>query len=167
MINTMLEISEAEAGLAPSAKEIVDVAGVVQTACELFRPIAKDKNVTLISRIPGSVPLSGDIHGLQRMVVNILDNAIKYTPTNGTVTVSLDELNSQIVITFQDTGIGISEEDLPHVFRRLYRCEPSRSQPGFGLGLSLALAMARAHGGNITVTSVLGKGSTFTVILPR
>lgn len=167
MINTMLEISEAEAGLAPSAKEEVDMAGVVQNACELFRPIAKDKSVTLISRIPSSVPISGNIHGLQRMVVNILENAIKYTPTKGTVTISLDDLNGQIVITFHDTGIGISEEDLPHIFRRLYRCEPSRSQPGFGLGLSLALAIARAHGGNITVTSVLGKGSTFKVILPR
>ena len=101
------------------------------------------------------------------MVVNILENAIKYTPTKGTVTISLDDLNGQIVITFHDTGIGISEEDQPHIFRRLYRCEPSRSQPGFGLGLSLALAIARAHGGNITVTSVLGKGSTFKVILPR
>ena len=167
MINTMLEISEAETGLAASAKEEVDIAGVIQNACELFRPIAKNKGVTLISRIPGSVPILGDIHGLQRMIVNVLENAIKYTPADGTVTISLDYVNSQIVITFHDTGIGISEEDLPQIFRRLYRCEPSRSQPGFGLGLSLALAIARTHGGDITVTSVLDKGSTFKVILPQ
>ena len=75
--------------------------------------------------------------------------------------------NDIIRIVFQDTGIGISEVDIPHIFKRLYRCDRSRSQQGFGLGLSLALAVARAHLGDITATSQLGKGSTFTVILPR
>ena len=75
--------------------------------------------------------------------------------------------NDPVEIVVHDTGIGISEEDLPLVFNRLYRCDSSRSQPGFGLGLSLALAVARAHGGNITATSQPGQGSTFTVTLAR
>jgi two-component system sensor histidine kinase BaeS len=99
--------------------------------------------------------------------VNLLDNAIKYTPAGGSVSVTLQDENDPIDIVVHDTGIGISEEDLPLIFSRLYRCDSSRSQPGFGLGLSLALAVARAHGGNITAASQPGRGSTFTVTLAR
>jgi signal transduction histidine kinase len=109
----------------------------------------------------------GDAAGLQRMIINLLENAIKYTPAGGMVTVSSFVENGRIKIAFSDTGIGIAEEDIPHIFKRLYRCDRSRSQQGFGLGLSLALAVAHAHGGDITVVSRPGKGSTFTVILSR
>jgi signal transduction histidine kinase len=105
---------------------------------------------------------------LQRMLANILDNAVKYTPSGGEVEVSLagNEKN-EIIISVRDTGIGISEADLPHVFERFYRCDRSRSQPGTGLGLSLARAIARAHGGDVTVTSTLDQGSTFAITLPK
>jgi signal transduction histidine kinase len=101
------------------------------------------------------------------MIINLLENAIKYTPAGGMVTVLAHVKDDVIRIIFQDTGIGISEEDMPHIFERLYRCDKSRSQQGFGLGLSLAIAVAHAHFGDITVTSQRGKGSTFTVILPK
>lgn len=167
MINTMLEISETEAGVAEFAKEEVDMVGVIRDTCELFRPIAENKGVRFISKLPNRALVLGDIHGLQRMIVNLLENAIKYTPSRGTVTISLHDDKGQIVMAIHDTGIGISEGDLPHIFKRLYRCDTSRSQPGFGLGLSLAMAVVRAHGGDITATSRLGEGSTFKVILPR
>ncbi len=104
---------------------------------------------------------------IQRMFSNLLDNAIKYTPSGGSVTVSIAEKDNQVMVSFKDTGCGISPGDLPRVFERFYRCDQSRSQAGVGLGLSLARAIARAHGGDITATSILNQGSTFTVILPK
>lgn len=167
MINTMLAISEAEAKIAEVAKAPVDMAAVIKKALELFGPVAEEKGVRLVSEVPEHTYIPGDIHGLQRMIVNLLENAVKYTPCGGKVTVSIDDDNKHTVIEFHDTGIGISEKDRPHIFKRLYRCDRSRSQPGFGLGLSLALAVARAHGGNITVTSQPDKGSSFKVTLPQ
>ena len=101
------------------------------------------------------------------MLSNLLDNAIKYTPSGGSVNVSLSEDDAQVVVSVKDTGCGISPDDLPRIFERFYRCDQSRSQAGIGLGLSLARAIARAHGGDITATSTLHQGSTFTVTLPK
>jgi signal transduction histidine kinase len=167
MINTMLEISEAEAGVVDIAPEPLDMVKLIDKALDLFRPIAEEKGIRLDLQLPDHSYVHGDKNGLQRMVVHLLDNSIKYTPPGGTVTASLQDHNGHVLIRFDDTGIGISEEDLPHIFQRLYRCDRSRSQTGYGLGLSLALAIARAHGGNITVTSRLAKGSQFIVILPQ
>lgn len=167
MINTMLMISKEESGVSEREKRHVDMSQIIQEAFELFSPIAEEKGLSLSNRVPDNVQINGDFHGLQRMVINLLENAIKYTPAGGSVTVSSDSKNDHIQFTFHDTGIGISAEDLPHIFKRLYRCDGSRSQQGFGLGLSLALAVAQAHQGDITVTSRQGKGSTFTVVLPR
>jgi len=102
------------------------------------------------------------------MLANLLDNAIKYTPPNGSIHVDVSSVNNQSVqISVNDTGMGISEKDLSHIFERFYRCDPSRSQTGTGLGLSFARAVVRAHNGDISVTSTPDKGSTFTVILPK
>jgi signal transduction histidine kinase len=167
MINTMLDISEAEAGTGQLAVEKIDVGTLVRDACGLFQPIAEDKGVRIVSEVPDSSFVYGDVRMLQRMVANLLDNALKYTQPGGTITVSVNGDQERATISFNDTGIGISEEDLPQIFERFYRCDQSRSQPGVGLGLSLALAIARAHGGNITATSSTGKGSSFTITLPR
>ncbi|HOP48209.1 MAG TPA: sensor histidine kinase, partial [Desulfobacteraceae bacterium] len=104
---------------------------------------------------------------MQRMIANLLDNAIKYNFPGGKVCLSVytDE-EKGVVISIDDTGAGISEKDLPHIFERFYRCDPSRAQSGTGLGLSLARAIAVAHQGDISVSSVLGKGSIFTVTIP-
>ena len=166
MINTMLDISEAEAGTGKLIREQVDISGMVRDACELFQPIAEDKCVALTSRIPASFYANGDRQRLQRMVANLLDNALKYTASGGAVAVSVNGDKERAVISVTDTGVGISEEDLPHIFKRLYRSDQSRPQAGSGLGLSLALAIARAHGGDIAVESSPGKGSTFRVTLP-
>jgi signal transduction histidine kinase len=104
---------------------------------------------------------------LQRMIANLLDNAIRYTPAGGQIDVALEATaDGGARIDFHDTGIGIAADDRDRVFERFYRCDPSRTASGSGLGLSLARAVARAHGGDISVTSTPGEGSTFSVTLP-
>jgi len=168
MINTMLAISKTEAGVEKLSHDKVDIATLIGNACELFEALAEEKNVALRCHAPEKTMVLGDARMLQRMLANLLDNAVKYTPPGGAVEISLSESEKKdVTIAIRDTGIGISEADLAHVFERFYRCDRSRSQPGTGLGLSLARAIARAHGGDITVMSTLDQGSTFTITLPK
>jgi heavy metal sensor kinase len=167
MINTMLYIAEAEATAGKLAMEQVDMARVVRGACELFQPVAEDQGLNLVARIDGDLKVRGELQGLQRMVANLIDNALKHTPSPGIVTVSVNGDEKQGVISVQDTGIGISQEELPRVFERFYRCDRSRSRPGVGLGLSLVKAIVHSHRGQITVMSTPNAGTTFTVTLPR
>ena len=167
MINTMLEITETEAGVSPLLMEDVDIAALARDACELFLPLAEDKSLTLVMDAAESSVVRGNLQRLQRMVANLVDNALKYTPPQGRVTVSVRDRGELVTISVSDTGIGISEKDLPHIFKRFYRGDSSRSQAGTGLGLSLAQAVAVRHGGSLTVASSPGQGSVFTVTLPR
>jgi heavy metal sensor kinase len=167
MINTMLMISKTESGVDQLSPEEMDLAALVQEACELFKPTAEDKGISLSFDIPKPIHYMGDIQMIQRMISNLLDNAIKYTPSGGSVTVFMNEKDTQLAVSIKDTGCGISPKDLPHIFERFYRCDQSRSQSGIGLGLSLARAIARAHGGDITAESIVNQGSTFTVTLPK
>ena len=167
MINTMLDISEAEAGVAKLAIDEVDVAQVVRDACDLFQPVAENNQIQIIQRLTENATISGDKMKIQRAVSNLLDNALKYTPQGGTVTASVEGESNQVILSLNDTGTGISDRDLPQIFDRFFRGDRSRSRSGTGLGLNLTLAIARAHGGDIKVTSVPGKGSTFTMTLPR
>jgi heavy metal sensor kinase len=167
MINTMLVISEAEAGIGKLKQEKVDLAEVIQNACELFYPLAEDKGITLECHVPGTCALLGDMRLIQRMIANLLDNAIKYTSRHGSVHITAQKQDEKsVTVSINDTGIGISEKDLPHIFERFYRGDPSRPRTGNGLGLSLAQAIAQAHGGKIDVVSSPGQGSTFTITLP-
>ena len=163
MINTMLVISEVEAGVGKLELEEMDSVALVRDACELFQPIAEDKGVAIVCNTPDTRSYRGDIRKIQRMISNLIDNAIKYTPRGGKVTVSIRRDGKTIVLSVADTGLGISPTDIPNIFERFYRCDQSRSQEGIGLGLSLARAIARSHGGDITVSSAPGEGSAFTV----
>lgn len=167
MINTMLMISKTEAGVDSPVGERIDLARLVREACELFGTTAEDKGLIMTCDVREQCDIRGDTRMIQRMLSNLLDNAIKYSASGGTVDVSVAGKDGKnAALTVKDTGIGISSQDLPRIFERFYRCDQSRSETGTGLGLSLARAIARAHGGDITVTSTPGEGSAFTVILP-
>jgi len=110
--------------------------------------------------------LTGDRTRLRQVVANLIENAVKYTDGGGRVEIDAAAEDAGIRVRVRDTGIGISESDLPLVWDRLYRADASRSARGLGLGLSLVKAIVEAHGGRVDVSSVPGQGSTFTVLLP-
>ena len=167
IINMILDISEAKAGLSKLNISQIDVSQIMEETCELFRPVAENKNICIVKNLAENTIDYADNQKLQRVASNLLDNALKYTPPGGSVIVSVEGDVNEIRISVNDTGIGISRDDLPLIFRRFYRCDRSRSQPGTGLGLSWARAIIQAHGGNISVKSILNESSTFTVTLPR
>lgn len=168
MINTMLMISRTEAGVQELQSQAIDPAVLVQDAVSLFETMARDKDQRISVTVEAGGVVIGDARMLQRMVANLLDNAIRYTPPGGRIEIAVrDAPPDHMALVFQDTGIGIPAGDMPRIFERFYRCDPSRSQSGTGLGLSLARAVAQAHGGRITVRSQPEKGSTFSVFLPR
>ncbi len=168
MINTMLFISKTDAGVGQLEKKEIDITRLVRDACDLFQSPAEDKGLKLACHVDQNFRIFGDMRLIQRMIANLLGNAINYTPSNGRIDVTVyEDSHQQVAIAVKDTGSGISPEDLPHIFERFYRCDPSRSQSGTGLGLSFARTVARAHGGDITVNSTPRQGSIFTVILPK
>ncbi|MFZ7127305.1 MAG: sensor histidine kinase [Desulfobacterales bacterium] len=167
MIQTMLDISRTEAGVADRRSDRLDLGALAGSACELFRPLAEDKGLDLKMEVPGPAWVLGDQRMLQRMIANLLDNAIRYTPRGGAVRVAVrGASDGEVSLVLEDSGIGIAPADRDRIFERFYRVDPSRSQSGAGLGLSLARAVARAHQGDILVDSTPGKGSRFTVVLP-
>jgi len=167
MINTTLDIAEAESGAAKLKLADLDLVEMIEDAVELFQPLAEDKRVAIATALPERCPIRGDRQRLQRVVANLLDNALKYLPAGGRVTIGLADEGERLKLAIEDTGIGISPAESTRIFERFYRCDRSRSERGNGLGLSLALAFVRAHGGDIAVDSAPGRGSTFTVVLPR
>lgn len=167
MINTMLEIAQTESGIADLTMRPVDLAALVGVAYELFQPLAEDEGLSMEADISaGALVVPGDVNRLQRVLANLLDNAIKYSEPGGRVVLSARRNGSHVEVSVADSGPGIAREELPHIFDRFFRLDRSRSTQGSGLGLPLALAFVRAHGGDIAVTSTPGKGSTFTVSLP-
>ena len=167
MINTMLTISKTEAGVEEWQTRELDIDEIVQDACELLDALAAERSIKLRCEATANTHILGDISMIQRMVANLIDNAIKYTPTGGRIhVVTRLGADDRVVITVQDTGIGIPRDDLPHIFDRFYRCDPSRSTAGAGLGLSLVKAVAEAHKGRVEVNSTVEQGSLFKVTLP-
>jgi signal transduction histidine kinase len=167
MINAMLDISEAESGLMKLNAEPVDLAALLRDVCDLFQPVAENRSLEILMEVPESVAVPGEPRKLQRVFSNLIDNALKYTPKGGSVNITIEEGAKDTVVTVKDTGDGIAETDLPHIFDRFFRGEKSRSTPGSGLGLSLARAFVLAHRGTITATSTPGLGSEFTIMLPN
>jgi signal transduction histidine kinase len=167
MINTMLEIAMTDSGVKEYEVTDIDMIELAKNAYELFSPVAEDKGIEMTFTAPEKQLFStGNEQRLQRSIANILDNAIKFTPNGGKVTLDIFENNEEIHIELSDTGVGISSENISHIFDRFYREEKSRSETGNGLGLSLAHSIIHAHGGKIFVSSEKSKGSSFTIILP-
>jgi heavy metal sensor kinase len=167
MINVILDIAMTEAGIQGLTSTEVDIAKIALDACAIFQSVAEDKGVFLMVEPYGkNLVITGDVSQLQRMIANLLDNAIKFTPTGGSVTISLANKGTWAIITIRDTGPGIPEKDFPRIFDRFFRGDQSRSTPGNGLGLSHVRAIVKAHGGEIDVASSPSKGSIFTVRFP-
>ncbi len=148
--------------------EKLNLSDLIEAVIEQIRPLAEIEGVRLIDEIPPEISTQGDPDHLIRILLNLLDNAVKYTPSNGQVTVKAQQTVQTVKITISDTGPGIGKEQLPMLFDRFYRIDAARSRDegGAGLGLSIAYELARAHNGNIEVQSELGQGTTFTVNLP-
>ena len=167
MINTTLEITKTESGVAELNLSRLELGSIVSEAAEIFLPLAEEKGIEMkVHLLSQAVEVEGDRAKLQRVVANLLDNAIKYTPEGDRIEVHLRRKDHQVEIEVIDSGMGIPEEDRERIFERFYRGDKSRSTPGSGLGLSLALAFVKAHKGAITVESSPGNGSRFTVTLP-
>lgn len=163
----LLILARNDANHQPAQMERVDVALLLKDLVDSLRPLAEEKGLQLIDEVSATELLTlGNCDGLIRLFVNLVDNAIKYTP-NGSVTVSTFASSAEwIRVTVRDTGMGIAPEHLPHIFDRFYRADVSRSTDGIGLGLAIAMNIARLHGGEIAVESEAGKGTIFQVTLP-
>ena len=169
MLNTLMDISEAESGAMQLQREPLDLRAVVARAVDLYREVAEAKDVSLVFDGAASTPIqvSGDRTRLEQVAANLVDNAIKYTPAGGRVTVHAQQDGDRAALRVTDTGIGIPPDELPRIWDRLFRGDQSRAERGLGLGLSLVKAIVHAHGGTVAVESDVGRGSTFTVTLPR
>jgi heavy metal sensor kinase len=139
---------------------------VLQEAVNGMEILAREKSLALNLSPDGAVMIRGDEQKLKQVFLNLLDNAIKYTPPHGSVSMSASITADSVRITVQDTGIGIPPAELPHIFDRFYRVDKARSSRGFGLGLSIARSIVEAHRGTISAESSLNRGSTFIVLLP-
>lgn len=168
MTAELLDLAAAEAGRISRQFERVNLGDLVRQSAERLRPQAERGGVVLDIESPGSVlTVSADPAQADRMVVNLLHNAIKFTPPGGRVRVSLQAENGDAVIRVQDTGLGIEPDELPRVFERFYKADPSRASEGAGLGLAIAKHTALQHGGRIWAESDgPDRGSVFAVALP-
>jgi signal transduction histidine kinase len=141
----LLRIARIEAGGHRSVSEAVDLAELVQDAAELYEPLAEEKAIALETRVEGSPSISGDRDLLFQALTNLLDNAVKYTPPDGRLSLAIRELEGRVEVSVSDTGPGIPADERGNVLQRFHRLERSRTTPGSGLGLSLVAAVAQMH----------------------
>ena len=170
LINDLHELAQAEAHQLPLHKQETDIAQLVKDTAVSFKPAAVTKKIDLQVELLGTIPmLDVDASRMRQVLHNLLDNALRHTPENGRVLVTVEQTGTGLQIKVADSGVGIKPEDLAHIFARFYRADTTRNreQDSAGLGLAIAHAIIEAHGGSVTVTSPgLGQGSTFILTLP-
>lgn len=169
LVDNLLLMARADSGEAELGRARLDLVETIREACAQTAVLARAKGVCLDVSLPEkAVGLTGDRQALRRLFLLLIDNAVKYTPAGGRIEVRLSEGNNAVSVTVEDSGIGISETELPHIFERFYRVDEARPRDmcGAGLGLAIGRWIVEAHGGALLVTSELGRGSVFTVRLP-
>ena len=172
LVETLLTLARADEGRATLATEQQDLRPLVAEAVETAGMLGETAELSVRATMPeGAVILPVDGARIRQLLLNLVTNAVKYTPAGGSVSLDLVDTGATVTITVRDTGIGIAPGDLPHVFDRFWRADLARTRtserPGFGLGLAISRWIVEAHGGTIVVQSRPGRGSTFTVTLPR
>jgi len=172
LLDSLLTLARADEGRAELHREPVDLRQILEEAGETGELLAEHAGVGIDIRLPSEpVVVSVDRSRVRQLALNLIENAVKYTPRGGQVSVELGSSNGRAVFTVADTGIGIAPGDLPHVFDRFWRADSARTRTseraGTGLGLAICKWIAEAHGGTIEVQSRPGRGTTFTVGLPR
>jgi heavy metal sensor kinase len=166
LVNGLLLLARADAGEVDLEREPVVLSTLVSDVVEMYEPLAEERGIQLTAHPPSPATVLGDSSRLRQLVTNLVDNAIKFTGTGGSVTlrVERDEARARLVVA--DSGEGIPQDHLPHVFERFYQASPARSSGGSGLGLSICRWIVEAHGGDVSVESHPGNGTTFIVSLP-
>jgi two-component system phosphate regulon sensor histidine kinase PhoR len=169
LIADLLTLSQLESRDVPLEMKPARLADSAGSVIRLLEAQAADKGIRLASLIPEGITVSADLMKLEQVLVNLLDNALKYTPSGGTVTVSATEEGTMVRVAVADSGIGIPPRDIPRIFERFYRVDEARTrdQGGTGLGLAIVKHIVQLHGGSVTVESTPGKGSTFSFTLPK
>lgn len=172
MVENLLTLARADEGGARLAVEPADLRELVGEASETAGILGEENAIAVRTEVPGDpVIVAVDRSRIRQLLLNLVTNAIKYTPAGGKVSLGLVDQGEAVAVVVGDNGIGIPAGDLPHIFDRFYRVDPARSRtgerPGTGLGLAITKWIAEAHGGHITVQSRLGRGTVFTVTLPK
>ncbi|HEU5397181.1 MAG TPA: ATP-binding protein, partial [Verrucomicrobiae bacterium] len=168
IVEQLFTISRLDAGEAQKDWSRFDLAELARTTAEQMNLLAEDKKISIDCSASQPVAVEGDRPRFKQVVVNLLDNAIKYTPSKGSIHLRVGSENGQAVLEIEDTGVGIPSTALPHVFERFYRVDESRSNSvdGAGLGLSIVKSICTAHGAEVEAESAAGKGSRFRIRLP-
>jgi heavy metal sensor kinase len=169
LLEEMLTLARADADRGGMVMEPLNFSDVVQEACEMARPLAAERNLAFFDSLGAelTVMVLGDFSALRRLIWILIDNAIKYTQGSGRIDVTLSANNGRAIVVIKDNGAGIAETDLPRIFDRFYRADPSRSQiEGSGLGLAIAKWIAEMHNAELSASSQLGKGTTFQLSVP-
>lgn len=170
LVDSLLTLARADEGRFDLYREPVELAPLAREVVETARLLGEEGSLTIDAPVIDDVQVMGDLTRLRQLFLNLVTNAIKYTPSGGRVEIMLMRNATDAVLSVRDTGIGIAAADLPYVFERFWRADRVRSRAsergGFGLGLAICHWIAQAHGGTLAVQSRLGRGSTFTVTLP-
>ncbi len=170
LVNSLLTLARADEGRFEVVQDVISMEALAREVVETARLLGEEAGLQIEAELIESADVRGDLSRLRQLFLNLVTNAIKYSPRGGRVTICQVRVGHEIHFSVRDTGIGIASADLPYVFDRFWRADRSRSRAaersGFGLGLAISQWIAHAHGGSLTVQSRLGRGSTFTAQLP-
>jgi signal transduction histidine kinase len=166
LLNVLMDIAEAEAGTMNIQSQPIDLPLLVRKIADVYEVVADNKALKILVEMPETLIVRADSNRLPQAIANLVDNAVKYTPNGGHITISGWREDGEIALSVKDTGIGISSRESGKIWKRFYRADKSRSERGLGLGLTVVRAIVEAHHGRVTVASQPNHGSVFTLYLP-